>query len=198
MSQRLFLIRHAPVELDLAVPSERWTLSAEGRELAERLAALPILADLQAVWSSPEPKAQATAQPLVHRHGTAFLIHPHLSELQRGPTNLPDHEAYEAAVRQTFANPATSSGGWERACDAQRRIITGVNEIAAQASGPVAIVSHGLVLSLLVAHLRGEAQVDIAEWRAIPLPALAVMDRDTWQLVAPFQSVKTWENITFI
>lgn len=198
MTQPLFLIRHAPVELDLAVAAEHWTLSAEGRKLAERLAALPILENLQAVWSSPEPKAQATARPLVDRHNAAFLIHPHLAELQRGPNNLPDREDYESAVRQAFANPETSSGGWERACDAQRRIVAGVNEIAAQASGPVAIVSHGLVLSLLVAHLRRETHVDVDEWRALPLPALAVMDRDTWQLIEPFRSVKSWKNKTFI
>ncbi|MBV9789841.1 MAG: histidine phosphatase family protein, partial [Chloroflexi bacterium] len=178
--------------------AEQWTLSDQGRELAQKLAALPILANLQTVWSSPEPKAQATAQPLADLHSAAFLIHPHLSELQRGPSNLPDRETYEAAVRQAFANPTTSSGGWERACDTQQRIVTAVSEIAAQADGPVAIVSHGLILSLLVAHLRGETHVDTAEWRAIPLPALAVMDRETWQLIVPFESVKTWKNKTFI
>lgn len=198
MSQLLFLVRHAPVELDLVVPAEHWTLSEEGRELAQRLAALPVLADLQIVWSSPEPKAQATAQPLVDLHSCTFLIHPHLAELQRGPSNLPDRVAYEAAVRRAFANPETSSGGWERACDAQQRIIKAVNEIGGQASGPAAIVSHGLILSLLVAHLRRETHVNIAEWRAMPLPALAVMDRETWQLIVPFQNVKTWKNKTFI
>jgi broad specificity phosphatase PhoE len=198
MSQLLFLVRHAPVALDLAVPAEHWTLSDEGRELAQRLAALPILAELQTVWSSPEPKAQATAQPLVDLHGTTFLIHPDLVELQRGPSNLPDHGAYTAAVCQAFANPETSSNGWERACDAQRRIVTTIREIVVQASGPAAIVSHGLILSLLVAYLRGETHVDITEWRAMPLPALAVMDRQTWQLIVPFQDVKTWKNKTFI
>lgn len=198
MTQPLFLVRHAPVELNLAVAAEHWTLSAEGCELAERLAALPILENLQAVWSSPELKAQATAQPLVDRHNAAFLIHPDLTELQRGPSNLPDRKAYETAVRRAFANPETSCGGWERAGAAQRRIVAAVNRIAAQNSGPVAIVSHGLVLSLLIAYLRRETHVNIDEWRALPLPALAVIDRDTWQLIEPFESVKTWENKTFI
>lgn len=198
MSQPVFLVRHAPVELKLAVAAEHWTLSAEGHDLAEGLAALPIFANLHTVWSSPEPKAQATARPLVDRHNAAFLIHPDLAELQRGPNNLPDRQTYEAAVCQAFAHPETSSGGWERAGDAQRRIAAVVSEIAAQASGPIAIVSHGLVLSLLVAHVRGATHINIDEWRALPLPALAVMDRDTWQLIEPFQSVKTWENKTFI
>lgn len=198
MSQPLFLVRHAPVEMNLAIAAEHWTLSTEGRELAKRLAALPILANLQAVWSSPEPKAQATAQPLVDRHSAAFLIHPDLAELQRGPSNLPDQAAYETAVRQAFANPETSCCGWERAGAAQRRIVAAASEIAAQAGRPTAIVSHGLVLSLLVAYLRRATHVNIDEWRALPLPALAVMDCDTWQLIEPFESVKTWENKTFI
>ncbi|HEY0734571.1 MAG TPA: histidine phosphatase family protein [Herpetosiphonaceae bacterium] len=198
MTQLLFLIRHAPVEQNMAVAAEHWTLSAEGRELAARLAALPILENVQAVWSSPEPKAQATAQPLVDRHKAAFLIHPDLAELQRGPSNLPDRETYETAVRQAFANPDISSGAWERAGDAQRRIVAAVSEIAAQASGPVAIVAHGLVLSLLVAYVRRETHVNVEEWRALPLPALAVMDGDTLQLIEPFQCVKIWENKTII
>ena len=191
--QPLFLIRHAPVALDLGVPAERWQLTAEGHVLAERLAALPILTGLRAVWSSPEPKAQATARPLARRYAVPHLVHHDLAELRRGPTNIPDQDMYAAAVRQAFASPATSIAGWERTDDAQRRIVGCVRELAAQTSEPFAVVSHGLVLSLLLAHIRGQSEVDFAEWRAIPLPALALVDRSTWRVVTPFRSVAAWE-----
>ncbi|HEX6288184.1 MAG TPA: histidine phosphatase family protein [Herpetosiphonaceae bacterium] len=194
MIQPLFLIRHAPVTIDLTVPSEQWQLSAEGRALAERIAALPILRDLRTVWSSPEPKAQATARPLAARHAAALVIQPDLAELRRGPANLPDRAAYDAAVRAAFARPDRSISGWEPARDARRRIVGCVRAVAAQASGPIAVVSHGLVLSLLLAHLRGQDRVDVAEWRSIPLPALAIVDSLTWKIIAPFHPVTAWEQ----
>lgn len=123
-----------------------------------------------------------------------LLIDPKLTELRRGPANLPDRTSYDDAVHQAFAHPELSIGGWEPAQHAQQRVVASINQIAAQASGPVALVSHGLILSLLVAHLRRQPQVDIAEWRSIPLPALAVVDLSTWQVLLPFRSIETWEN----
>jgi broad specificity phosphatase PhoE len=192
MSRPVFLIRHGPVELDLAVPAEQWQLSAAGYDLVLRLAALPCLAGLQTVWSSPEAKAVATARPLAQRYDLPLLLHPKLAELRRGPGNLPQRSEYEAAVSQAFAQPEISVNGWERACDARQRMLDALDEIAAASSGPIAVVSHGLALSLLVGHLRGQTQVDLAEWRAIPLPALAILDLDSRRLVAPFRSVESW------
>jgi broad specificity phosphatase PhoE len=191
--QPLFLVRHAPVALDHSVPAETWQLTPEGHALAERLAALPILTGLRMVWTSPEPKAQATAKPLAHRYGAPLLVHPHLTELRRGPTSLPEQTMYEAAVRQAFATPETSVAGWERAGDAQRRIVGCVLELAAQTDKPFAVVAHGLVLSLLLAHIRRQVQVDVAEWRAIPMPALAIVDCSTWRVISPFRPVEAWE-----
>lgn len=54
--QPIYLIRHAPVAADLTIPSHRWMLSDEGRKLAHDLAALPVLTNLRAVYTSPEPK----------------------------------------------------------------------------------------------------------------------------------------------
>jgi broad specificity phosphatase PhoE len=194
MMQPIFLIRHAQVQLDLNVSAERWELNTAGRAMAERLAALPLFANLHMVWTSPEPKAQATARPLAERHQAQLVIQPDLRELQRGPTNLPDRAAYESAVREAFEQPESSVGGWERAADAQRRIAGCVTALAATPSQPCAVVSHGLVLALLVAQLRAQPHVDLAEWRAIPLPAIAVLDQATWQLVTPFRSVEAWEQ----
>ncbi len=192
--QPIFLVRHAQVQLDLSVPAEHWQLNSAGQALAQRLAALPMFANLHTVWTSPEPKAQATARPLADRHQARFLIHPDLAELQRGPTNIPGHAAYEATVRQAFEQPELSVGGWERAADAQRRISGCVMALAAATPEACAVVSHGLVLALLLAQLRRQPHVNVAEWRAMPLPAVAVVERTTWQLVAPFQSVETWER----
>ena len=70
-SRRLVLVRHARVRLDPEVPPERWELTDEGRaDGAERLAALFVaFAGVEAVVTSPEPKARATAEPIACRGG---------------------------------------------------------------------------------------------------------------------------------
>ena len=55
-----------------------------------------------------------------------------------------------------FAHPETSIRGWERAVNAQRRIVAAVEGvIAAAPEGDVAIVAHGGVGALLLCHLLG-------------------------------------------
>ncbi len=56
-----------------------------------------------------------------------------------------------------FARPEESVRGWERAADAQRRIVAAVQHAIALApnAGDIAIVSHGGVGALLLCHLKG-------------------------------------------
>ena len=56
-----------------------------------------------------------------------------------------------------FAHPEASIRGWERAADAQRRIVDAAAAIFAQAParGDVAVVFHGGVGALLLCHLKG-------------------------------------------
>jgi broad specificity phosphatase PhoE len=54
-----------------------------------------------------------------------------------------------------FARPDDSVRGWERAVDAQARIVAAVQAVLAQAPpGDVAIVAHGGVGALLLCHLK--------------------------------------------
>ncbi len=84
----LFLIRHAPVHVDFNTTSTTWCLSEEGTQLAERLAQLRVFHDLAVVYSSPEPKAIATGQPLATRFAVPLVEHPGLAELHRGQNNI--------------------------------------------------------------------------------------------------------------
>ena len=55
-----------------------------------------------------------------------------------------------------FAHPETSVRGWERAVDAQARIVSAMRAVLAAAPpGDVAVVSHGGVGALLLSHLQG-------------------------------------------
>jgi broad specificity phosphatase PhoE len=176
------------------VPSSEWQLSEQGFLLASHLALLPIFGAVSAVYTSPELKAVATGQPLGTRFAVPLIEHPGLSELKRGQTNIAGREAYERMVRIAFGRPHESVSGWERATDAQQRIIATVEQLAAQHVAPFAVVSHGLVLSLLMAHFNGSVTVDYHAWRAIPLPALAAIDTATWQVLTPFMDVAAWQE----
>ena len=83
-----------------------------------------------------------------------------------------------------FAQPDISVRGWERAVDAQKRIIAAVGAViaATSQSGDIAIVSHGAVGALLLGHLSGRS-ID----RSLDQPAgkggnFFAFDRETWRL----------------
>lgn len=58
---------------------------------------------------------------------------------------------------QFFTSPDVSVRGWERAVDAQARVVRAVEEIVRtdRSTGSIAIVSHGAVRTLLYCRLSG-------------------------------------------
>src|SRR3977135_2734281 len=82
-----------------------------------------------------------------------------LGENDRSATGYLSRAEFEAVADQFFADPAQSVRGWERALDAQRRIVAAVDVVLATSSGcggDVAILAHGGVGTLLLCHLRGD------------------------------------------
>ena len=65
---------------------------------------------------------------------------------------------FEATADLFFAHPTQSIRGWERAIDAQARVVAATNRVLAlpRPPGDVAIVAHGGVGALLLCHLLGE------------------------------------------
>jgi broad specificity phosphatase PhoE len=108
-----------------------------------------------AIWSSTERKAMDGAEILAGGRGFRTLAA--LGENDRSATGYLPRDAFEAMADAFFAQPETSVRGWERAIDAQSRIVAAVAQVAAQTpgDGPVAIVSHGGVGALLLSHLAG-------------------------------------------
>jgi broad specificity phosphatase PhoE len=183
----LYLVRHAEVLLRGDVPMTEWQLSPAGEEQARGLARSPVWSDLALIASSAEAKAVATAEPIAEATALELRIEPGLHEVDRGATPLVTREEYDAMVAAHFASPAESVGGWETAHAARERVVACIDRLAADAHGPACVVSHGLVLSHYLAHLRGPAAPVFEEWRAIPLPAVAVVENG--ELVQPFVSL---------
>lgn len=156
--QTVYFLTHPDVLIDPAVPVPDWPLSPRGRDRMASAAALPWMAGVRALWCSTERKARDGAAILAGRLRVTVSELAALGESDRAATGYLPSAEFEAVADQFFAHPDQSARGWERAVDAQRRILAAVDHVLARAAacpGDVAIVSHGGVGTLLLCHLRG-------------------------------------------
>jgi broad specificity phosphatase PhoE len=157
----LHLIRHVEVELREGTPPEEWLPTSAGLAAAERLAREPFVPDLTLVASSPEPKAVATARPIAAAARAQLLLEDDLREARRPGTPILERDAYVALVARYLAGEEIED--WEPATTARARFAACVERLLADARGPVAVVTHGLVISLYLGY-------GVEEWRALRLP----------------------------
>jgi broad specificity phosphatase PhoE len=159
-AQTVYFITHPDVLIDPAVPVPNWPLSPRGRERMVRALVLPWVSNVRAVWCSTERKARDGASILAGHLHLPLAELAELGENDRSATGyLPKHE-FEMVADLFFAHPELSVRGWERAVDAQRRIVAAIHSAlgaSAKCGGNIAIISHGGVGTLLLCHLRGEA-----------------------------------------
>ncbi len=115
--------------------------------------ALPWVRDVRAVHCSAEQKAIDGAAILAAHVGVAYQVHEALGENDRSSTGFLPPPEFERMADAFFANPTMSVHGWERAVDAQQRIVSAVRAIdradGDASEGTIAIVSHGAVGTLL-------------------------------------------------
>lgn len=150
-------ITHPEVVIDPAVPVPDWPLSAEGLRRTAAMLKRPWVADIRAVFTSAERKARDMAALLAAHLGLSPVEDEALGENDRSATGYLPKAEFEGVADAFFANPDASIRGWERAVDAQHRIVSAVDRVmaAAPTKGDVAIVSHGGVGALLLCHLMG-------------------------------------------
>ena len=161
----MHLIRHAHTEPRPDVPSAEWGLTAAGREAARELALRDDWLDLTLVASSPEPKARATASPIAEAAALDLRLDRDLREAGR-PWVDGD---YAAEARRYLSGEDLP--GWEPAEDVRERMERAVRLLAVEAGGPLAVVSHGLSLSLLLG-------LSPDQWEALPFgEVVAVIER---------------------
>lgn len=153
-----FFITHPEVVVDPAIPVPQWKLSGTGIARMKVFAGAPSLANVAAIWSSAEVKAVEAATILAAKLNLTAAIEPDLHENDRSATGFLQPAEFERMADAFFASPEQSVRGWERAVDAQARIVGAVGGIlGAHAQGDIAFVAHGGVGTLLQCHLSGEA-----------------------------------------
>ena len=157
MTRHVTFITHPDVLIDPAVPVPDWPLSERGRERMRTVVDQPWTAGLRDLFCSTERKARDGAAILADALGLPVTELEELGENDRSSTGYLPKLEFETMADAFFARPEESVRGWERAADAQRRIVAAVDEVLrrAPAEGDIAIVSHGGVGALLLCHLQG-------------------------------------------
>lgn len=151
-------ITHPNVDIDPTMAVPEWSLSAVGRRRALALLDQPWIVSIGRILSSPETKAIETADVIAERLDLFVQVRRSSGETDRSATGYVEAERHERLAHRFFADPERSADGWERAVDAQRRIVDAFKDILHEPTddgGDVAIVGHGAVGTLLMCHLDG-------------------------------------------
>jgi len=188
--QKLILVKHSLPEIVSDLPANQWRLSDTGRlrckRLAERLAAY----DPEVIVASLEPKATETGRIVANILGKPFETAEDLHEHDRSSVGLLDtKEQFEARVASLLENPQKLVFGRETADDAHRRFakaITGV--IRKHPSGNLAVVTHGTVMTLLVARIARLAPFPF--WKRLGLPSFVVLSLPALGLLTVVENVE--------
>ena len=151
-------LTHPQVQIDPDVPVPQWGLSVVGRARTEALAQASWLARTMQIISSGERKAIETAEIIASRLGITIEIREAMHENDRSATGFLQPAEFEQVADRFFAEPHLSVRGWERAIDAQARIVREVEAVLARnGPGDVLFVGHGGVGTLLFCHTAGHA-----------------------------------------
>ncbi len=155
----LLYLSHPEVVIDPEMPVPEWRLSRTGRKriLAARNA--PWLSACQRIVTSGETKAVETAALIAGATGALIEVREAMHENDREATGFLPPAEFETVADAFFANPRQSVRGWERAIDAQARILAELEAImAAQSTAEqLLLVGHGGVGTLLYCALAGHA-----------------------------------------
>ena len=158
MTVHIRYLTHPQVKIVPAVPVPPWGLSDVGRIRTEALANAEWLSETTQIISSGERKAIETAAIIAGQLKVTVEVRDAMHENDRSTTGFLAPDEFETVAGQFFAQPLVSIRGWERAIDAQLRIVREVERVLARnRSGDVLFVGHGAVGTLLFCHYSGFA-----------------------------------------
>lgn len=140
------------------------------------------LGPIEALVSSHETKALGTAKTLGLVLGLQSVTGTDLDEHRRGNVAWLADAEFTRTMRRFFGRPDVLVFGQETADEAAERFRRGV--AAAMAARPgkrIAIVSHGTVMTLVLAAANGLEP--FALWESLRLPEAVVVRHSDWRIV---------------
>ena len=177
----VYYLSHPQVTIDPHTPVSQWSLSAEGHTRCLAVRAAPWIVGIKTAVGSAETKAVETLDTVLGPdHRAERVVRAAMHENDRSATGFVPPDRFEVLADRFFAHPDQSVEGWETARDAQARIVRETQAVLGQATtGPVLLVGHGGVGTLLLCHLQG---APIARDRDQPPGGgnVFAFDRDSW------------------
>lgn len=150
-------LTHPQVQMHPSVPVPLWSLSDGGRQRVASFLARRTIPAGAFIFSSRETKAMQMADMLSEMTGTPVLSDHLMGENDRSATGFLPPALFEQTADSFFAHPQASIEGWERAIDAQARIVATVDLAlhAVPPDIPAIFCGHGAVGTLLKCHFGG-------------------------------------------
>jgi broad specificity phosphatase PhoE len=170
---KIYLVTHAHTEQIPGVAADAWRLSARGNKEAASLADAPFWGQIDRVVVSSEPKTLLTVGEVVSQRRLPIWIDSRFDELRRRGWT----EDYASQVAEVFAEPTKAIGGWEAADAVRARALNGLAGLQRRFQGEtLALVGHGLCLSILRAAILGQATVDFSAWQRLSFATYALIE----------------------
>jgi len=173
--RRLHLVRHAPVLVDLGRAATQWQLVPDARARLRGLADSLRGSGLRRIIASPEDKAAETGQILAAALGLPLEVRDGLEEHHRPvDQQSPSAQEFGDNLRRFFAFPTAVVFGTESADTARERFKAALCGVMDEGFDNELVVTHGRVMSLLIAAGGNGAAMEI--WSSLQLPDHVVLD----------------------
>lgn len=147
-------LTHPEVLIDANTPIPEWGLSEIGRQRTLQFRHAHALRQTRSIISSGERKALETADILAIKLGVEVTVRELSHENDRSATGFLEPSEFQSVADEFFAAPTRRVRGWEKALDAQQRIVGQAKQVIRQfPEGDILMVGHGGVGTLLFCHL---------------------------------------------
>lgn len=168
-------LRHFETEVQPDVPPEEWGLSESGERAEAEFLESGTVGDAGLVYASHEQKAVDTAEAIAERTGADLRVDERIGEVDRSGEGFLDDERYRRYVERYFRAPETEFD-WENRLEVESRLYRFVDEMEIDPA-PVVLVSHGMLLTTLLAPALGEDRFEF--WEALEFGELLDVEAAT-------------------
>lgn len=171
----LILIRHSITKQQPDVDSHLWQLTAEGRSRCQNLAEQLQPYNIDRIFTSEEAKTILTGQLVANVLKIPCESASDLQEQSRSTAPyFADVQVFRAKIRAAMAEPDKLLFGEESFTDALQRFTQQIDSLLKQyPDDTLAIVTHGTVLALYLAHLSGQNAYVL--WESLSMPTYVVI-----------------------
>lgn len=156
MGEKIYFLRHARTQANSMIPASEWHLSLKGKEDAQLEIPLHIFPDIQQIYCSNEPKTHQTIQRFANTLHIPLDTHSGLGEIHF-TSFQDDNDTFLQMKKECFQHLDENKYGIESFRAGLQRFTSTLAYLRGENPGKnLLIVSHGTVLSLYFAAMRGK------------------------------------------